>query len=330
MTSENFKPLLAATVDLDKVKFPCYVSPKLDGIRVLGMNGKAMTRSMKELPNRYIQSIFASGIYDGLDGEIIVGPANAPDVYRTTNSAVMSKVGEPDFTYHVFDRWDLQYITFDTRYKNLEVLCCPPKAFALHRVALVPQVKVHDLAGLLEVEAHWLEAGYEGVMGRSIDGVYKYGRATMKEGILWKLKRFADHEYEVIGFEERMHNGNVATTNELGYTERSSHKAGMVPMGTLGALVLKHSAGDFRCGTGFSEKQRAQIWADAIGSRVSYLVPKHWDESDQCWKPASVATVYPSGVPLIGRMAKIKHFEIGVKDLPRFPVFLGFRAEEDM
>jgi len=29
-------------------------------------------------------------------------------------------------------------------------------------------------------------------------------------------------------------------------------------------------------------------------------------------------------------MAKIKHFEIGVKDLPRFPVFLGFRAEEDM
>ena len=46
MISENFKPLLAATVDLDKVRFPCYVSPKLDGIRVLGMNGKAMTRSM--------------------------------------------------------------------------------------------------------------------------------------------------------------------------------------------------------------------------------------------------------------------------------------------
>jgi DNA ligase-1 len=135
-------------------------------------------------------------------------------------------------------------------------------------------------------------------MGRSIDGVYKYGRATMKEGILWKLKRFADHEYEVIGFEERMHNGNVATTNELGYTERSSHQAGMVPMGTLGALVLKHSAGDFRCGTGFTDEQRAQIWA----SRES----------------------------LMGRMAKIKHFEIGVKDLPRFPVFLDFRAKEDM
>ena len=51
MISEDFRPLLAATVDLDKVKFPCYVSPKLDGIRVLGMSGKAMTRSLKEVPN---------------------------------------------------------------------------------------------------------------------------------------------------------------------------------------------------------------------------------------------------------------------------------------
>lgn len=291
MISEDFRPLLAATVDLDKVKFPCYVSPKLDGIRVLGVNGKAMTRSMKELPNQYIQSIFASGIYDGLDGEIIVGPANAPDVYRVTNSAVMSRDGEPDFTYHVFDLLGQQYSPFSSRLEGLAIRVHP-------RVVHVPQVKVHDLAGLHDAEEGWLSEGYEGVMGRSIDGVYKYGRATMKEGILWKLKRFADHEYEVIGFEERMHNGNVATTNELGYTERSSHKAGMVPMGTLGALVLKHSAGDFRCGTGFTDEQRAQIWANR--------------ES------------------LMGRMAKIKHFEIGVKDLPRFPVFLGFRAEEDM
>jgi DNA ligase-1 len=95
-----------------------------------------------------------------------------------------------------------------------------------------------------------------------------------------------------------MHNGNVATVNELGYTERSAHQAGLVPMDTLGALVLKHDAGPFRCGTGFTDEQRAQIWANR--------------ES------------------LMGRMAKIKHFKIGVKDLPRFPVFLDFRAKEDM
>ena len=282
--------MLAATVDLDKVKFPCYVSPKLDGIRVLGMNGKAMTRSLKEVPNRFIQSVFASGIYDGLDGEIIVGPPNAPDVYRVTNSAVMSRDGEPDFTYHVFDRWDMPNARFEDRFTGLHELDIP-------RISIVPHSRMSK-EGLLDVEQKWLEAGYEGVMGRSIDGVYKYGRATMKEGMLWKLKRFADHEYEVIGFEERMHNTNIPTTNELGYTERSSHQAGLVPTGTLGALILKHDAGPFRCGTGFTDEQRAQIWANR--------------ES------------------LMGRMAKIKHFEVGVKTLPRFPVFLDFRAKEDM
>lgn len=291
MISEDFRPLLAATVDLKKVKYPCFVSPKLDGIRVLGMNGKAMTRRMKEVPNRFIQSVFASGVYDGLDGEIIVGPANAPDVYRVTNSAVMSRDGEPNFTYHVFDLLDRQHFPFSSRLEGLATRVHP-------RVVHVPQVKVHDLAGLRDAEEGWLSEGYEGLMGRSIDGIYKYGRATMKEGSLWKLKRFADHEYEVIGFEERMHNTNTATTNELGYTERSSHQAGLVPMGTLGALVLKHDAGSFGCGTGFTDEQRAYIWANR--------------ES------------------LMGRMAKIKHFEVGVKKLPRFPVFLDFRAKEDM
>lgn len=287
----DFRPMLAATVDLAKVKYPCFVSPKLDGIRVLGMNGKAMTRSMKELPNRYIQSVFASGLYDGLDGEIIVGPPNAPDVYRVTNSAVMSRDGEPDFTYYVFDLLGQPDSPFSSRLEGLATRVHP-------RVVHVPQVKVHDLAGLHDAEEGWLSEGYEGLMGRSIDGIYKYGRATMKEGMLWKLKNFSDNEYEVIGFEERMHNTNTATTNELGYTERSSHQAGLVPMGTLGALVLKHDAGSFGCGTGFTDEQRAYIWANR--------------ES------------------LMGRMAKIKHFEVGIKKLPRFPVFLGFRAKEDM
>ena len=49
--------------------------------------------------------MFASGTFDGLDGEIIVGPATAEDVYRVTNSAVMSRDGEPDFTYWLFDKW---------------------------------------------------------------------------------------------------------------------------------------------------------------------------------------------------------------------------------
>lgn len=293
MISENFKPLLAATVDLDKVKFPCYVSPKLDGIRVLGMNGKAMTRSMKELPNRYIQSIFASGIYDGLDGEIIVGPANATDVYRTTNSAVMSKAGEPDFTYHVFDLLGRQYFPFSSRLEGLATRVHP-------RVVHVPQVKVHDLAGLHDAEEGWLSEGYEGLMGRSIDGIYKYGRATMKEGMLWKLKRMSTSEAVIEGVVELERNLNEAKLNELGYTERSTAKDGMAGGGTMGALLVRdiETSVLFSIGTGFTSDERDAIWVNR----------------------GSIA----------GKIITYNHFSIGNYDKPRFPSFKGFRDKRDL
>ena len=293
MISEDFRPMLAATVDLDKVKFPCYVSPKLDGIRVLGMNGKAMTRSMKELPNRYIQSIFASGIYDGLDGEIIVGPANAPDVYRVTNSAVMSRDGEPDFTYHVFDLLGRQYSPFSSRLEGLATRVHP-------RVVHVPQVKVHDLAGLHDAEEGWLSEGYEGLMGRSIDGIYKYGRATMKEGMLWKLKRMSSSEAVIEEVVELERNLNETKFNELGYTERSTAKEGMVGGGTMGALLVRdiETGVLFFIGTGFTAEDRNTIWAN------------------RCL--------------MVGEIITYNHFSIGNYDRPRFPVYKGLRDEKDM
>ena len=293
MISEDFRPLLAATVDLEKVKFPCYVSPKLDGIRVLGMNGKAMTRSMKELPNRYIQSIFASGIYDGLDGEIIVGPANAPDVYRVTNSAVMSRDGEPDFTYHVFDLLGRQYCPFSSRLEGLATRAHP-------RVVHVPQVKVHDLAGLHDAEEGWLSEGYEGLMGRSIDGIYKFGRATMKEGILWKLKRMSTSEAVIEGVVELERNLNEAKLNELGYTERSTAKDGMAGGGTTGALLVRdiETSVLFSIGTGFTSDERDAIWVNRRS--------------------------------IVGKIITYNHFSIGNYDKPRFPSFKGFRDKRDL
>lgn len=289
------KPLLAATASEEEIQYPCLISPKLDGIRCLGIGGKAMSRKLLEIPNQYVQSVFASGLFDGLDGELIVGSPNAEDVYLRTMSAVMSRDGTPDFTYYVFDTWYRPTIPFAARLEEMHRYTSTLPA----HVKVLTHITVHDLAGLLELEDHWLSEGYEGVMGRSPNGIYKMGRSTMKQGILWKLKRFTDEEFEVVGFEELMHNENEATVDELGHTKRSSHKENKVGGGTLGALILKHpEAGEFRCGTGFTAEMRAEIWAN----RHNYL----------------------------GRFAKIKYFQVGVKDLPRFPVFLGWRDPRDM
>ena len=86
-----------------------------------------------------------------------------------------------------------------------------------------------------------------------------------KKGLL-KVKRFEDGEAGILAVEEQMHNGNEATTNELGRTQRSSHKENKVPMGTLGALVCKdvETGIQFNIGTGFTDEVRQQLWLSLI------------------------------------------------------------------
>lgn len=285
------KPLLAYTVeDTSTLKYPLFASVKLDGIRCLVIDSVAYSRNMKPIKNEYVQKCIGKPEYNGLDGELIVGDIFAKDCYRQTNSGVMSKDGEPDFGFYVFDRWDMENFKFETRYTNI------PK---LPFVEIVSQYEIESEADLLAYEQELLDRGAEGVMVRSVDGIYKNGRSTAKDGILGKLKRFSDAEYRIVGFVERMHNANEATRNELGYIERSSHKDNLVGRNDLGALVLETADGQkFNCGTGFDDALRAEIWAN----KDAYL----------------------------GRMAKVKSFLIGVKDLPRFPVFISLRDEGDI
>ena len=71
--TKQIKPLLACEVPLNDVKFPVYVSTKLDGIRCLIIDGVAYSRSLKPIRNKYIQSIIGNEKYNGFDGELVVG-----------------------------------------------------------------------------------------------------------------------------------------------------------------------------------------------------------------------------------------------------------------
>ena len=287
----TFRPLLAHTIeDTGTIKYPCIVSPKLDGIRCIIINGVAMSRSLKPIRNEYVQKCIGNREYDGLDGELIVGNMFDAACYRNTSSGVMSKDGEPDFIFHIFDRVDMD-AGFEQRLDSLPY----NKPF----MKIVPHLIALNEDHLLRLESEFLAKGAEGVMVRDQDGRYKHGRSTVKEGILGKLKRFTDAEYEVVGFQERMHNGNEATVNALGHTERSSHKENKVGRGDLGALVCRTADGlEFNVGTGFDDELRRWIW----GNREN----------------------------LHGKLVKVKHFDYGTKDKVRFPRFIGFRDERDM
>jgi len=286
----SFKPMLADAVDLSILRYPVVVSPKLDGVRATFIGGVLRTRSLKPLANRAIQLIRSD--YP-LDGELIVGPANGKSVFRDTMKVVSAHDAPIDgLMYHVFD------IVYEGSFKS-RLHAAHASIEGSNFMTPVPHVLVENETSLLRCEEVYLEEGYEGLMIRDPMGKYKFGRSTAREGALLKMKRKLTSEARVIGFEEQMHNGNLAQTNELGYTERSSHQDNMFPMGVLGALMVKDvkTGVEFNVGTGFTAEDRAGIW-------------KQKDT-------------------LIWKLISYEYLPYGVKDKPRHPVFLGWRMEED-
>jgi len=112
-----------------------------------------------------------------------------------------------------------------------------------------------------------------------------------------KLKRFMDDEAVVVGMQALEHNNNPLGINELGYAHRTSHQANKVVMDELGALVVKWHDKIFNIGTGFTSAERHNIWSE--------------------------------GTRNFGRTVKFKYLAVGMKDLPRHPVFLGWRDARD-
>ena len=304
----TFKPMLAATADndhLEQLRFPAMVSPKLDGVRATVLNGQLMSRKLKPIPNVHTQFMFGHRGLEGLDGELIVGKPTDKDCFLNTSGAVRRMDGTPKATFWVFDRvppMEFAAEHFRERLKAARRVC-------EGSVKLVPHVLVKSLEALLAYETKCLEQGYEGVMLRDPAGAYKFGRSTLREGGLIKLKRFMDSEAVVLGLEEQMHNGNEATIGELGQTKRSSHKANLSGKGTLGALLVRDAKTgvEFSIGTGFDDAMRAKIWAQHHAHIFEH-----------------------SAKVVVGRLVKYKFFPTGTKEKPRFPTFLGWRDEWDM
>lgn len=299
---EGFKPQLA--IEHSKVKMApkeMYMSEKLDGIRCIIFSGVAYSRSLKPIPNKSIQAYVKmhAEVLEGLDGELIVGDKNAPDVFNKSTSGVMRIEGEPDFTLWVFDQcnchklqiWYWRYIELD----QVQTYGGFPD-----RVKVLEHFQVYTELNIDEFEAKMLDQGAEGIMLRDAHGYYKHGRSGTKNPELQKVKRFVDAEFQIIGWEPKHHNSNEAKTNELGRTERSTAKDGMIALDTMGALILRTSKGDvFNCGSGMTDAIRQDLWN------------RRED--------------------LMGQLAKVKYFDVGTGyNVPRFPVLVGIRHKDDI
>jgi DNA ligase-1 len=301
-----FQPMLACREPpmLNTLRYPLLGSPKIDGVRGIVRSGIVYSRSMKPIPNSYVQETFGGRLFEGLDGELIVGkdPA-AKSLCRRTVSAVMSQQNTfQTITFHVFDeipKGALQagngYEPFRARHMRVVSRTPLPHTFPVQHHALTCAAEVE------RYEALMLSLGYEGIMLRDPNARYKFGRSTMREGGLIKLKRFQDAEAIIVAVLELEHNDNEPYTDETGRTKRSTHKAGKRPGGVMGRLVCQTipATGDtFEIGTGFTDADRHWFWVNR----------------DR----------------LLGSILTYKHQPHGAHERPRSPVFIGLREPWDM
>lgn len=285
------QPMLAATLtDLSQIRYPCAVTPKIDGYRCMIQNGVAIGgRRGKAIANSHVQRILKQMEFlEGYDGELIV-PEHP---FHKAGGLLRRHDAEVDFQFLLFDNFTYPHIAYVNRICAIVDIATK---FPKHIGALFPVI-IHNEPSLIEYEKAQIDLGYEGVIIRDPMGRYKHGRSTLNEFGLVKWKRFEDAEATVTGFEELYRNLNPVERDVYGRTDRPSHAENKVPAGTLGALVATWNGQTIRVGSGFTDKQRNHIW----DYRETF----------------------------IGRTFTFKYQKEGTDQLPRQPIFKDWRSEE--
>lgn len=243
--------MLACKLEEEKLSFPYVASNKIDGIRCIIKDGVALSRTLKPIPNKFIQEIIGNSKYNGFDGELVVGSPTDHNCMQNSMSGVMTIEGKPDFEFIVFDKWDDEggYIQ---RYNNIHLDGNP-------FISKLSYTFVTNSSDLSKFVLSSIAEGYEGTMLRNIAMKYKFGRATMKQGQLIKVKEFQDSEAEVIGMVPEV---GIATG---------------LPKDSLGSLLVTKDGVEFSIGTGFTRGQREEFWKfrhNYIGKKVTF---KHFE-----------------------------------------------------
>lgn len=236
------KPMLAATArSLDDIWLPCFGTPKVDGIRAITTADGLYSRNLKPIQNRFIQEC-CRGLPLGLDGELIAGAD-----FNSTQSAVMSKSGEPDFLYLIFDHVDLVE-PYYVRQQNLLKMVSQP------RCMILPPEYLDSTTALREYEADCVALGYEGIVTRHALGPYQHRRALLSNQYMVKYKRLSDSEAIVLEIKE-------------GKTEGE-------PRGTMGSLLCIDTRSGKRVNVGgFDNVTRDDVFTNQqayVGRTLTY------------------------------------------------------------
>lgn len=189
-TTEFISPMLAKSFkdEKDKITYPCWVQPKLDGMRCLKNQEVLTSRENKiisTMPHIEKECLFSSNL---LDGELY---AHGKSFQENMTLIKKYREGESEqVKFHVYDMV-LPNLPFQMRYALLKTIVAESK-----HIELVPTYKINNEEELKKYHMQFIEEGYEGTMIRWGEEGYKVnGRSSN----LLKYKDFIDIACKIIG-----------------------------------------------------------------------------------------------------------------------------------
>ncbi len=220
-------PMLANKFDPKKKKssiiFPCFVQPKLDGLRCMTSNKKAPVMKsragleFKRIPHLIEEAKKFFEVADGLghgsiyiDGELYTDKIPFEEL---SGCIRMEDETDPEkeaklklIEYHIYDLYcaDNPEMDYEDRKKLIDSI------FKKKKFTHLKNVETDDCKNKEDVEdfhSSFIEKGYEGCMLRNKLGAYLL---RYRSNDLLKYKKFEDGEFEVCGYEEA--NGEDAGT----------------------------------------------------------------------------------------------------------------------
>lgn len=206
MLADKWDPNIETKRKVD-IMFPCYVQPKLDGIRCLTylkdediVNQSRQLKYFKNLNhiNNELKKIFNKFSSLVLDGELY----NHNIVFNKIAGIVKKeKLKDEDkenlklIEYHIYDCFlvDNMNLSFEERIKILK------KLKDLKYVKIVPTLLCKEKDEIIsKFHPQFTGDSYEGTILRNKDSIYEFTRTRN----LQKYKNFEDDEFEIIDFKE--------------------------------------------------------------------------------------------------------------------------------
>jgi ATP-dependent DNA ligase len=244
MKSSKIRPMGAHKLDdhYHKIKYPALVQTKLDGFRCLSnINNKDVfmySKSMKNFVYLHhikneilkIKELANENIY--LDGELYEHRLKLHDISSLVMKKYATKENEENMkkiSYYIFDIFNVNNLNeiFKDRYKKLENIF---KKYNFKYLKLVKCTIVNSYKEIEDLNNQYLYSGYEGVIVRNKDGIYKL---NSKSYDVLRTKEFKRKNFKIIGAKEGTGTQKGAIIWKLECLNNINKSFFAIPIGTI-------------------------------------------------------------------------------------------------